>query len=53
MLHLVVASFTEIKTGYRGFETNEIRYIRYACYWQWLFLYMNQNLQLEMAFERY
>ena len=23
---LVVASFTEIKTGYRGFETNEIRY---------------------------
>ena len=23
---LVVASFTEIKTGYRGFKTNKIRY---------------------------
>ena len=26
---VVVASFTEIKTGYRGFETNEIRYFVY------------------------
>ena len=52
---IVVASFTEIKTGYRGFETNEIRY--FVCLLLAVIIsrgtYMNQNLQLEMAFSRY
>ena len=51
----MVALLTQIKTGYPGFEMNEIRYFvglllaviisRGA--------YMNQNLQLEMAFVGY
>ena len=52
---LVVASFTEIKTGYRGFETNKIRY--FVCLLLAVIIsrraYMNQNLQLEMPFTRY
>ena len=51
----MVASFTEIKTGYRGFEINEIRY--FVCLLLAVIIspgvYMNQNLQLEMAFTRY
>ena len=55
LLELVVGPFTEIKTGYQGFELNEI----------WCFVclllafiisrgaYINQNLQLEMSFARY
>ena len=39
MVHiLVMASFTEIKTGYRGIETNEIRY--FVC----LFLDFSQGV---------
>ena len=52
---VVVASFTEIKTGYRGFETNKIRY--FICLLLAVIIsrgaYMNQDLQLEMAIKTY
>ena len=45
-LTIVVGLFTEIKTGYQGFETNEIRY--FVCLLLALIIshlaYMNQNL---------
>ena len=54
-LMVVVGPFTEIKTGYRGFEMDEIRY--FVCLLLALIFFfmvdMNQNLQLEMAFARY
>ena len=52
---VVVGPFTEIKTGYRGFEMNEIWY--FVCLLLALTIscgaYMKQNLQLEMAFATY
>ena len=51
----VVGPVTEIKTGYQGFQTNEIQY--FVCLLLALIIsrraYMNQNLQLEMDFARY
>ena len=50
----VVGLFTEIKTGYRGFETNKIQYFvcLVLCSKIIRMLYMRQDLQLEMAFAR-
>ena len=51
---IVVGPFTEIKTGYRGFEMNEFWYFVYLLLALKIFsTYMNKNLQLEMAFTRY
>ena len=51
----VVGPYTDIKTGYWGFEANEIRY--FVCLLlAWIIsrgAYINQNLQLEKAFARY
>ena len=51
MLHLVVGLFTEIQTGYRGFETNEIRYFvcLLVCSKITHTAYMRQISKLEMA----
>ena len=51
---IVVGPFTEIQTGYRGFEMNEIRYFvcLLICSKIIRTAYMRQNLQLEMAFAR-
>ena len=52
---LMGGPFTEIKTGYRGFETNEIRYFvcLLVCSKIICMVYMRQSLKLEMAFVRY
>ena len=52
---LVVGPFTEIETGYQGFETNEIRYFicLFVCSKITRTAYMRQNLKLEIAFKRY
>ena len=54
MYMLVVGPFPEIKTGYWGFETNEIRYFicLLVCSKIIRTAYMKQNLKLEMAFVR-
>ena len=44
---LVVASFTEIKTGYRGFETNEIRY--FVCLLLAVIYFSRDVHELELA----
>ena len=43
---LVVGSFREIRTGYRGFETNEIRYFVCLLVYSKIIrmVYMRQNL---------
>ena len=53
-LRVVVGPFPEIKTGYRGFESNEIRYFvcLLVCSKIIRMAYMRQNLKLEMAFAR-
>ena len=50
----MVGPFPEIKTGYRGFEMNEIRYFvcLLVCSKIIRTPYMRQNLKLEMAFAR-
>ena len=52
---LVVASFTEVQTGYRGFETkrNPVFRILVLCIENYLPAYMSDNLQMEVAFARY
>ena len=53
--NIVVASFTEIKTGYRGFEMkrNLVFRMLVLCMENYLQEYMSDNLQMEVAFARY
>ena len=50
----MVGLFPEIKTGYQGFEMNEIWYVicLLVCSKIIRTAYMRQNLKLEMAFVR-
>ena len=50
----MVGPFTEIKTGYRDFETNKIWYFVCLLVYSKIIptAYMRQNLQLEVAFRR-
>ena len=50
----MVASFTEIKTGYRGFETkqNPVFRMLVLCTENYTQAYMRDNLQMEVAFTR-
>ena len=52
---IVVASFTEVKTGYRGFEMkrNPVFRMLVLCIENYLQAYMSDNLQMEVAFARY
>ena len=56
VLHqVVVASFTEIKTGYRGFETKWNPVFRMLVLYieNYSQAYMSDNFQKEVAFMRY
>ena len=55
MQDIVVASFTEVQTGYRGFETkrNPVFRMLVLCFENYLQAYMSDNLQMEVAFARY
>ena len=55
LLRLVVGPFTDIKTGYRGFEMkrNHVLVCLLLCSENLSQAYMSLNLHLEMAFARY
>ena len=52
---LVVASFTEVRTSYRGFEIkqNPVFRMLVLCIENYSQVYMSDNLQMEVAFARY
>ena len=51
----MVASFTEVKTSYRGFETkqNPVFRMLVLCIENYSQAYMSDNMQMEVAFAKY